>query len=51
MVTLKCDICGKEFPAHDDKEQFIVCDECKTTVLDELSNGKGGKDDEQQPVG
>lgn len=51
MVKLKCDICGKVFLTHDDKEQFVVCDECQNTTLDELSNGKGGSDDEQQPVG
>jgi hypothetical protein len=32
MVTLKCDICGKSFLTHDDKEQFIVCDDCKASL-------------------
>ncbi|MDR3091451.1 MAG: hypothetical protein LBU36_04530 [Clostridiales bacterium] len=46
MVTLKCDICHKEFLTHDDKEQFIVCDDCQQTALDELSDGKGEGENE-----
>ena len=39
---MKCSFCGKIFePAYDEN----VCEECMHSV-DELSNGKGGDDDE-----
>ncbi|GHU52617.1 hypothetical protein AGMMS49975_08780 [Clostridia bacterium] len=50
MVKLKCDICHKEFLGHDDREQFIVCDDCQS-VNNELTNGKGDERNEQQSVG
>ena len=45
MVTLKCDVCAKDFLTHDDGDQFIVCDDCQGIVA-ESENGKGGDGDE-----
>jgi len=32
MNKLKCDICGKMFESADEREHFIVCDECQKAL-------------------
>lgn len=45
-MTDKCKLCGNILTDKDvpDKE-FNACNNCQETTLDELSNGKGEKDE------